>query len=64
MFDYAASGVVYWSAERLRAGLQACCSKEGEGRHVTETCDDEPGCGCPGDGGTGSRGPLLADTSA
>jgi len=26
--------------------------------HVTETCDDEPGCGCPGagDGGTGRRG--------
>jgi transposase len=23
--------------------------------HVTETCDDEPGCGCPGDGGTGRR---------
>jgi transposase len=21
--------------------------------HVTETCDDEPRCGCPGDGGTG-----------
>jgi transposase len=24
--------------------------------HVTETCDDEPRCGCPGDGGTGRRG--------
>jgi transposase len=24
--------------------------------HVTETCDDEPQCGCPGDGGTGRRG--------
>jgi len=23
--------------------------------HVTETCDDEPRCGCPGDGGTGRR---------
>jgi Transposase DDE domain len=23
--------------------------------HVTETCDGEPGCGCPGDGGTGRR---------
>jgi hypothetical protein len=24
--------------------------------HVTETCDDQPRCGCPGDGGTGRRG--------
>ena len=24
--------------------------------HVTETCDDEPQCGCPGGGGTGRRG--------
>ena len=24
--------------------------------HVTETCDDEPRCGCPGDGGTGRHG--------
>ena len=24
--------------------------------HVTETCDDEPRCGCPGDGVTGRRG--------
>src|SRR6516164_7875731 len=24
--------------------------------HVTETCDDEPQCGCPGDGRTGRRG--------
>jgi transposase len=24
--------------------------------HVTESCDDEPACGCPGDGGTGRRG--------
>jgi len=24
--------------------------------HVTETCDDEPRCRCPGDGGTGRRG--------
>jgi transposase len=24
--------------------------------HVTETCDDEPRCSCPGDGGTGRRG--------
>ena len=24
--------------------------------HVTETCDDEPRCGCPGGGGTGRRG--------
>jgi transposase len=24
--------------------------------HVTETCDDEPRCGCRGDGGTGRRG--------
>jgi len=23
--------------------------------HVTETCDDEPRCGCPGDGGTDRR---------
>jgi Transposase domain (DUF772) len=23
--------------------------------HVTRTCDDEPACGCPGDGGTGRR---------
>jgi transposase len=23
--------------------------------HVTETCDDEPRCGCPGDGGTARR---------
>jgi transposase len=23
--------------------------------HVTETCDDEPACGCPGHGGTGRR---------
>ncbi len=23
--------------------------------HVTETCDDEPRCGCPGDGGTSRR---------
>jgi len=23
--------------------------------HVTETCDDQPRCGCPGDGGTGCR---------
>ena len=24
--------------------------------HVTETCDDQPRCGCPGDGGAGRRG--------
>ena len=24
--------------------------------HVTETCDDEPRCGCPGEGGAGRRG--------
>lgn len=24
--------------------------------HVSETCDDQPRCGCPGDGGTGRRG--------
>jgi transposase len=24
--------------------------------HVTETCDGQPRCGCPGDGGTGRRG--------
>jgi transposase len=24
--------------------------------HVTETCDGEPACGCPGGGGTGRRG--------
>ncbi len=24
--------------------------------HVTETCDDQPRCGCPGDGRTGRRG--------
>jgi len=24
--------------------------------HVTETCDDEPACGCPGNGGAGRRG--------
>ena len=24
--------------------------------HVTETCDDQPRCGCPGDGLTGRRG--------
>jgi Transposase DDE domain len=24
--------------------------------HVTESCDDQPRCGCPGDGGTGRRG--------
>jgi transposase len=24
--------------------------------HVTETCDDEPACGCPGDGPAGRRG--------
>ena len=24
--------------------------------HVTETCDDQPRCGCPGDGRAGRRG--------
>jgi hypothetical protein len=30
MLDYAANGVVYWPAERLRADFEARCAKEGE----------------------------------
>ena len=38
-----------WAVKRghLLAGIQL---------HVTETCDDQPRCGCPGDGRTGRRG--------
>src|SRR5262245_25394569 len=30
MLDYAANGVVYWPAERLRADFEAACAKEGK----------------------------------
>ena len=38
-----------WGAKRDESRL-------GYKLHVTETCDDEPRCGCPGDGVTGRRG--------
>ena len=30
MLDYAANGVVYWPADRLRADFEARCAGEGE----------------------------------
>jgi len=43
MLDYAANGVVYWPAERLRADFETRCAVEGKDAGAAEEWRPEPG---------------------